>query len=134
QRRVGGYNLDLINPNGFNTSNILVGSEGTLSLFNKVKIKLSPIPKQKMLGLCAFQNFRQAMEITKEIVKLKPTAVELMDDNLLNLAKLIPMFQGSIKKYFKGNPEAVLMVEFIDDNLNEVKHKIKIISFRFMKI
>lgn len=125
QRRVGGYNLDLINPNGFNTSNILVGSEGTLSLFNKVKIKLSPIPKQKMLGLCAFQNFRQAMEITKEIVKLKPTAVELMDDNLLNLAKLIPMFQGSIKKYFKGNPEAVLMVEFIDDNLNEVKHKIK---------
>jgi len=125
QRRVGGYNLDLINPNGFNTSNILVGSEGTLSLFNKVKLKLSPIPKQKMLGLCAFQSFRQAMEITKEIVKLKPTAVELMDDNLLNLAKLIPMFQGSIKKYFQGNPQAVLMVEFIDDNLNEVKHKIK---------
>ena len=125
QRRVGGYNLDLINPNGFNTSNILVGSEGTLSLFNKVKLKLSPIPKQKMLGLCAFQNFRQAMEITKEIVKLKPTAVELMDDNLLNLAKAIPMFQGSMKKFFKGNPQAVLMVEFIDDNLNEVKHKIK---------
>jgi FAD/FMN-containing dehydrogenase/Fe-S oxidoreductase len=125
QRRVGGYNLDLINPNGFNTSNILVGSEGTLSLFNKVKLKLSPIPKQKMLGLCSFQNFRQAMEITKEIVKLKPTAVELMDDNLLNLAKMIPMFQGSIKKYFQGNPQAVLMVEFIDDNLSEVKHKIK---------
>jgi len=125
QRRVGGYNLDLINPNGFNTSNILVGSEGTLSLFNKIKLKLSPIPKQKMLGLCAFQNFRQAMEITKEIVKLKPTAVELMDDNLLNLAKAIPMFQESIKKFFKGNPQAVLMVEFIDDNMSEVKYKIK---------
>jgi len=129
QRRVGGYNLDLINPNGFNTSNILVGSEGTLSLFNKIKLKLSPIPKQKILGLCAFQNFRQAMEITKEIVKLKPTAVELMDDNLLNLAKAIPMFQGSIKKFFKGNPQAILMVEFIDDNLNEVKHKIKDLEF-----
>ena len=129
QRRVGGYNLDLINPNGFNTSNILVGSEGTLSLFNKVKLKLSPIPKQKMLGLCAFQNFREAMEITKEIVKLKPTAVELMDDNLLNLAKAIPMFQESIKKFFKGNPQAILMVEFIDDNLNEVKHKIKDLEF-----
>ena len=37
QRRVGGYNIDLINPDGFNTSNILVGSEGTLSLFNKIK-------------------------------------------------------------------------------------------------
>ena len=38
QRRVGGYNIDLINSDGFNTSNILVGSEGTLSLFNKIKL------------------------------------------------------------------------------------------------
>ena len=36
QRRVGGYNIDLIDPNGFNSSNLLVGSEGTLSLFNNV--------------------------------------------------------------------------------------------------
>ena len=33
QRRVGGYNIDLIDPEGFNSSNLLVGSEGTLSLF-----------------------------------------------------------------------------------------------------
>ena len=39
QRRVGGYNIDLIDPNGFNSSNLLVGSEGTLSLFNKIKLK-----------------------------------------------------------------------------------------------
>ena len=37
QRRVGGYNIDLIDPEGFNSSNLLVGSEGTLSLFNKIK-------------------------------------------------------------------------------------------------
>ena len=50
QRRVGGYNIDLINPNGFNASNILVGSEGTLSLFNKIKLKLSEIPKKENFG------------------------------------------------------------------------------------
>ena len=33
-RRVGGYNIDLIDPNGFNSSNLLVGSEGTLSLIH----------------------------------------------------------------------------------------------------
>jgi len=81
QRRVGGYNIDLINPDGFNTSNILVGSEGTLSLFNKIKLKLSPIPKQKVLGVCYFESFAQAMELTKEMVKLKPTTVELLDHN-----------------------------------------------------
>ena len=45
QRRVGGYNIDLINTKGFNSSHLLVGSEGTLSLFNKIKLKLSEIPK-----------------------------------------------------------------------------------------
>ena len=51
QRRVGGYNIDLIDPNGFNSSNLLVGSEGTLSLFNKIKLKLSEIPRNKILGV-----------------------------------------------------------------------------------
>ena len=125
QRRVGGYNIDLINPEGFNTSNILVGSEGTLSLFNKIKLKLSPIPKQKVLGVCYFESFAQAMELTKEMVKLKPTTVELLDNNLINLAKEIPIYAESIKKYIIGNPEAVLMVEFIDNDPDIAKSKLK---------
>ena len=129
QRRVGGYNIDLIDPNGFNSSNLLVGSEGTLSLFNKIKLKLSDIPKNKILGVCYFDNFHQSMELTKEIVKLKPTCVELMDQNLLNLAKEIPMYAGGIKKYIKGNPEAVLMVEFIDTDKSVYEKKIKDLEY-----
>ena len=129
QRRVGGYNIDLINPDGFNSSNILVGSEGTLSLFNKIKLKLSEIPKNKILGVCYFENFHQAMELTKEIVKLKPTCVELMDQNLLNLARDIPMYAEGIKKYIKGNPQAVLMVEFIDTEKSIYEKKIKDLEY-----
>ncbi len=125
QRRVGGYNIDLIKPEGFNTSNILVGSEGTLSLFNKIKLKLWPIPKQKVLGVCYFESFSQAMELTKEMVKLKPTTVELLDNNLIGLAKQIPIYAESIKKYIVGNPEAVLMVEFIDESLDLARSKLK---------
>ncbi len=129
QRRVGGYNIDLIDPNGFNSSNLLVGSEGTLSLFNKIKLRLSEIPKNKILGVCYFDNFHQAMELAKEIVRLKPTCVELMDQNLLNLAREIPMYAGGIKKYIKGNPEAVLMVEFIDNEKNIYEKKIKDLEY-----
>ena len=129
QRRVGGYNIDLIDPNGFNSSNLLVGSEGTLSLFNKIKLKLSGIPKNKILGVCYFDNFHQAMELTKEIVKLKPTCVELMDQNLLNLAKEIPIYADGIKKYIKGNPKAVLMVEFIDTDQSIYEKKIKDLEY-----
>ena len=125
QRRVGGYNIDLISPDGFNTSNVLVGSEGTLSLFNKIKLKLWPIPKQKVLGVCYFESFAQAMELTKEMVKLKPTTVELLDHNLIDLAKKIPIYAESIKKYIIGNPEAVLMVEFIDEDLDLARSKLK---------
>jgi len=125
QRRVGGYNIDLINPNGFNTSNILVGSEGTLSLFKKIKLKLWEIPKQKVLGVCFFQKFNEAMALTKEMVKLKPTTVELLDKNLIDLAKAIPLYAGEINKYIKGDPEAVLMVEFIDEDLNLARQKLK---------
>ena len=125
QRRVGGYNIDLINPNGFNTSNILVGSEGTLSLFKKIKLKLWEIPKQKVLGVCFFQKFNEAMALTKEMVKLKPTTVELLDKNLIDLAKAIPLYAGEINKYIKGDPEAVLMVEFIDEDLDLARQKLK---------
>ncbi len=129
QRRVGGYNIDLINPDGFNLSNLLVGSEGTLSLFNKIKLKLADIPKNKILGVCYFDNFHQSMELTKEIVKLKPTCVELMDKNLINLAKKIPIYADGIKKYIKGNPEAVLMVEFIDSEKSVYEKKIKDLEY-----
>ena len=125
QRRVGGYNIDLINANGFNTSNILVGSEGTLSLFNKVKLKLWEIPKQKVLGVCFFKSFSEAMTIVKEMVKLQPTTVELLDKNLIDLAKAIPLYAGEINKYIKGDPEAVLMVEFIDDDISLIRQKLK---------
>ena len=125
QRRVGGYNIDLINPNGFNTSNILVGSEGTLSLFKKIKLKLWEIPKQKVLGVCFFQKFNEAMALTKEMVKLKPTTVELLDKNLIDLAKAIPLYAGEINKYIKGDPEAVLIVEFIDEDLDLARQKLK---------
>jgi len=125
QRRVGGYNIDLINPNGFNTSNILVGSEGTLSLFNKVKLKLWEMPKQKVLGVCFFKSFSEAMTIVKEMVKLQPTTVELLDKNLIDLAKAIPLYAGEINKYIKGDPEAVLMVEFIDDDISLIRQKLK---------
>ena len=129
QRRVGGYNIDLIDPHGFNSSHLLVGSEGTLSLFNKIKLKLSELPKNRILGVCYFDNFHQAMELTKEIVKLKPTCVELMDQNLLNLAKEIPMYAEGIKKYIKGNPQAVLMVEFIDTEQSIYEKKIKDLEY-----
>ncbi len=117
-RRVGGYNIDALVPNGptNNLAELLVGSEGTLAFSTQIKLKLAPIPKKKVLGICHFPSFRQAMETTQAIVSLGPAAVELVDRNMIELANAIPMFQRTMKAFVRGEPEALLIVEFASDD------------------
>jgi FAD/FMN-containing dehydrogenase/Fe-S oxidoreductase len=112
-RRVGGYNLETVKPSGgHNLAHLLVGSEGTLAYSRALKLKLSPIPKHKTLGVVHYPAFRRAMETTKEIVKLGPTAVELVDRTMIELSRAIPAYAGIVKSFLKGEPEAILLVEF----------------------
>ena len=58
-RRVGGYNIDSIDPAGHNMAHLLVGSEGTLGLFTEIALDLQPIPAHRVLGVCHFPTFYQ---------------------------------------------------------------------------
>lgn len=120
-RRVAGYNLDLFdcqNPRAYtddgiaNLSHILVGSEGTLAYSRQITLKLSPLPVHKTLGVVNFESFYQAMDTTQHIVKLNPTAVELVDRTMIELALENPAFRPVIEKALIGKPAAILLVEF----------------------
>jgi FAD/FMN-containing dehydrogenase/Fe-S oxidoreductase len=120
-RRVGGYNLDLFDcqnpmpydPDGrANLAHLLVGSEGTLGVSQRIKLRLSPLPEQKVLGVVNFPTFYQAMDFTQHIVKLGPTAVELVDRTMIELSLENPAFRPVIEKALIGKPEAILLVEF----------------------
>src|SRR5688572_9929985 len=112
QRRVAGYNLDLASTDAFNLAQLLVGSEGTLGLFRKIKLKLAPLPVHKALGVVHFPTFYQAMDLTRHIVALEPTAVELVDRTMIELSREIPAFRATMDKTIRGFPEAILLVEF----------------------
>ncbi|HEX5078555.1 MAG TPA: FAD-linked oxidase C-terminal domain-containing protein [Geminicoccaceae bacterium] len=116
-RRVGGYNLDSIDPAGHNMARLVVGSEGTLAYFTKIKLLLQPLPRHKVLGVCHFPSFREAMTAPQHIVKLGPTAVELVDRSILDLAEAIPAFRELLPKFVRGRPAALLVVEFAGDEL-----------------
>ncbi|SDF39451.1 FAD-binding and (Fe-S)-binding domain-containing protein [Limimaricola pyoseonensis] len=121
QRRVGGYNIDALVPNGqpVNLAHLLVGSEGTLAVSTAIEIKLSPLPaQQKAQGVCHFPTFRAAMEAAQHLVKLDPTQVELVDRTMLNLAREIPVFVPTLDAFVKGDPAALLFVEFDDPDTN----------------
>jgi len=115
QRRVAGYNLDLASTGAFNLAQLLVGSEGTLALFRKIKLKLAALPAHKALGVVHFPTFRRAMEAARHIVELEPTAVELVDRTMIELSREIPAFRATIDKTILGEPDAILLVEFAGD-------------------
>jgi FAD/FMN-containing dehydrogenase/Fe-S oxidoreductase len=118
QRRVGGYNLDALVPgrNDLNLAHLLVGSEGTLAFSTRIELKLSPLLGARAVGACHFGSFFQAMDAAQHIVKLGPIAVELIDRTMLGLAREIAMFRPTIEAVVRGDPEAVLFVEFAEDD------------------
>ena len=120
-RRVGGYLIDALVPGTrpVNLATLLCGSEGTLAMSRRLELKLSPIPKNKALGICHFASFRKAMEATQHIVKLGPVAVEVVDRTLIELARDIAMFRPVMESYVRGAPDALLLVEFAEDDQAE---------------
>ncbi len=127
QRRVGGYNLDAFTPgrNDLNLAHILVGSEGTLGFSTGIELKLAPLLGRRAVGACHFGSFYQAMTAAQHIVKLGPIAVELIDRTMIELASDIAMFRPTLEKFVRGEPEAILLVEFGEDDQNENIRRLK---------
>ncbi len=124
-RKVGGYNIDMIADAGFNMAHLLVGSEGTLAFFNEIELDLQPIPPHRVLGICHFPTFHQAMQSAKAIVELKPAAVELVDRTMIELSRAIPMFRATVDKFVRGKPDALLLVEFAGEDKAENERRLK---------
>jgi len=127
QRRVGGYNLDALTPRNArnNMAHLLVGSEGTLAFTTKVELKLWPVIRNKALGVCHFGSFYEAMDAAQHLVKLKPIAVELVDRTMLALGRDIAMFRPIIGAAIKGDPDAVLVVEFAEEDQSDNLARLK---------
>ena len=121
QRRVGGYNIDSLVPgrNDVNLAHILVGSEGTLAFSTAVELKLSPVLGRRAVGAVHFGSFHEAMAAAQHIVKLAPIAVELVDSTMISLAREIAMFRPTLEAFVRGEPAALLLVEFAEAEWEE---------------
>ena len=140
-RRVAGYNLDIFHPQSelpytqdgsVNLAHLLVGSEGTLAYFKSLKLKLSPLAGHKVLGIVNFASFYKAMDSAQHIVKLGPTAVELVDRTMIDLARSNPSFKKTVETALidpqAQTPEAILLVEFSGESLAPLLEKLKVLE------
>ena len=137
-RRVAGYNLDIFNnqnekpytsDGSVNLSHLLVGSEGTLGLTRSLKLRLSELPRTKVLGVVNFPTFFQAMDSAQHIVKLGGdgtlSAVELVDRTMIELSLQNPAFAPTVRTALIGRPDAILLVEFSGNSKAELMPKIR---------
>jgi len=131
-RRVGGYNLDALAPGDapINLSHLLVGSEGTLAYFTAIELKLWPLVGERVLAVCHFPSFYQAMDATQHLVALNPLSVELVDNTMIGLSRQIPLFRRTIENFVNGDPAAVLLVEFDEGSAEANAGKLKDIEAR----
>ena len=127
-RKVAGYSLDHLGPPHANAAHLLVGSEGTLAYSERLHLKLSPLPKSRVLGVCHFDRFYRAMEVTQHIVKLGPSAVELVDRTMIDLARENPAFERTVNAFIKGGPDAILLVEFADERTGRLKDLVQLMA------
>jgi len=137
-RRVGGYNLDIFHPQSelpytadgsVNLAHLLVGSEGTLAFTKSLTLKLAELPRGKVLGVVNFASFHAAMDSAQHIVKLGPTAVELVDRTMVELALTNPAFRPTMQTALIArdgvNPDAILLVEFAGPDRAALLHKLR---------
>ena len=127
-RKVAGYNLDHLGPPHANAAHLLVGSEGTLAYSERLHLKLARLPEKRALGVCHFPKFYTAMELTQHIVKLGPSAVELVDRTMIGLARENPAFQKTVNAFIKGDPDAILLVEFADERAARLKDLVQLMA------
>ncbi|MDM0041226.1 FAD-linked oxidase C-terminal domain-containing protein [Variovorax sp. J22G21] len=120
-RRVAGYNLDIFDNQNekpyttdgtVNLAHLLVGAEGTLAYTRSLTLRLSEVPRAKVLGIVNFPTFHAAMDSAQHIVKLGPTAVELVDRTMIELSLTNPAFRSTVETALIGKPAAILLVEF----------------------
>lgn len=124
-RRNTGYALDMMVDTGqpFNFCRLLAGSEGTLAILTEAKLNLLPLPP-KEIGLLCIHCHTLIESLHANIVALRhhPEASELVDKYIMDFTKGHPTYQYN-RFFIEGDPEALLMVEFRGDTVDEVQSK-----------
>jgi FAD/FMN-containing dehydrogenase/Fe-S oxidoreductase len=126
-RRVSGYNLPGIASRSLMP--LVVGSEGTLAVIAEAELNLVPRPKHRGLLVPHFNSMIAALDCLAICLEMKPSAVELMDTMLIDLARN----QRSLSKTMaaiEGRPAALLMVEFSADTEAEVADRVEKLARR----
>lgn len=108
----------LKNSTGYNLTQLMVGSEGTLGIITKIVMKLLPKNSHNILMLVPFFNSGQACEAVAKIFKagITPSALEFMERDAIDWTL---RFVDGVSLNIKDEVQAHLLIE-VDGNYPDV--------------
>lgn len=139
-----GYYLWNVERNGlFDINRLLVGSQGTLGIVVRAKIKLVPVKKYSKLFVIFMKDLKPLGDIVNVILALKPESIESYDDATFklavrfapemlgimkakNIAKLLWSFLPEVGMILtSGLPKLIMLVEFAGNSMEEIDENMK---------
>ena len=117
----------LKNATGYNITQLIVGSEGTLGIVTKIVLRLIPHPKFDLLMLAPFNSLEKASEAVSAIFRagITPSAMELMEIDAITLASKI---LDSTVIPLTENLAAHLIIEVDGNNMDVLMNEMEAIS------
>lgn len=109
----------LKNVTGYNLSQLIIGSEGTLAVITKIIFRLIPLPRYKKVILAAFSTLEDGTDAVARIFQkgITPSAIEFMEKAAVRAAE-----ERQNKKFPNSEAEAQLFIE-VDGNYPELLDK-----------
>jgi len=109
----------LKNSTGYNLTQLIIGSEGTLGIITKIYFKLLPLPAKKKVILVAYNSIDECASSVAKIFQagIIPSALEMMERTAIEAAK-----RQLSKEFPNSHAEAQLLIE-VDGNYEEALDK-----------
>jgi glycolate oxidase len=117
----------LKNATGYNLTQLLVGSEGTLGIVTKIVLRLIPLPKHDLLMLVPFSSAENACAAVSAIFRAgyTPSAMEFMERDAL---EWVSKFLDTSSIVIGDDVQAHLLIEVDGNNIDVLMQDMEGIS------
>lgn len=115
----------LKNVSGYNLTQLIVGSEGTLAVITKVMLRLIPLPKYRKVVLVAFATLEDAAAAVATIFQrgITPSAMEFLERAAVKAAE-----ERQGKRFPNGEAAAQLLIEVDGYHEESLSEEIQVIA------
>lgn len=116
----GAKSKALKSVSGYDLAHLMIGSEGTLGIVTRLRLKLLPLPVTRGIVLCSFKQLEDAGAAVNAVFSsgLQPSAIEIMD---FNCTKAVNMMKPELNLPIDN--EAILVFE-VDGAREEVSSQV----------